>query len=374
MLKRHRQKGTRSDLLVLVPSADQLDRVAPAVQVLLRDGVQISVARGAFKNQMAESWPPDRLWLSESNIPVLDELQAQKRFNRGIQGTSVILFTSPYKWQNDSTNRALTGKPSVYCPYAYFTTDSFAGLVKQKQIRNADAICVESRWHQTEWERSQPGVAHKIHVTGFIGIWSALQRDKQRRTETDSVNAAEPSIGFAPHWTMLRNARGTSSLILLWRELELLLQNFPRLSVIYRPHPFLLPTLSQMDDKELLRMHTRFASRPRVVDAAQLAVEDFVVNVDLLLHNSGSFIAERAACGRPAIFFRDGVDFVLNSLSSRGAQMLGNPLPVADALAATRLSLVHGFRPSGSSEVKEFLRDESFAAPQKTARVVREFL
>lgn len=374
MLKRHRQKGTVSDLLVLVPSADQLDRVTPAVQVLLRDGVRISVARGAFKNQIAESWPPDRLWLSESNIPVFDEIQAQKGFNRVIQEASVILFTSPYKWQNDSTNRVIAEKTSVYCPYAYFTTNSFAGLVKQKQIRNADAICVESRWHQAEWERSQPGIAHKIRVTGFLGIWSALQYDNQRQSETDSVNAAKPSIGFAPHWTMLRNAHGTSSLTLLWRELELLLQNFPHLSVIYRPHPFLLPTLSQMDDKQLLNMHMRFASRPRVVDAAQLAVEDFVVGVNLLLHNSGSFIAERAACGRPAIFFRDGVDFILNSLSSRGAQLLGNPLTVSDALAATRLGLVHGFRPSGPSEIREILRDESFAAPEKTACVVKEFL
>ncbi len=239
-----------------------------------------------------------------------------------LKASNLVVTSQPYAWLNQSINNIIDNKTVAYLPYSYTVTNSPLH-VTPKTIRRAAIVFCESEWHKQYLVQQSPQMLESLVVTGYPTVWSLLQ---QPNTDHGAI-----VILWAPHWTTARSSEGRESLRAV-ADCMVEVSKREMVRVVIRPHP-LLPTYLEEEDKQLFAyIFHHLLCQKNVSSDSTSSLDSLFQRSSIMIHNSGSFIAEYAATGKPVIFVRHEGDYIFPNLNKIGVDLLSGSYTRFDAL------------------------------------------
>jgi hypothetical protein len=243
-----------------------------------------------------------------------------------LHSSCAVVFSTPYRLSPLYAYAALISKPkTVYIPYSVDINGnppitgygSFA-------ISAATKVVLETEWHKHHYLLQGWLKKPQVAVAGF-----ALGSELSQKDGIDSwgvIPTTAHRIVWAPHWTSVRDL-GTDTgddFKALFDALKQFADKNPdNISIFFRPHPLLRQNV-------IARYGSAFASRvwSYFEESAKHRVSSgpgyakLFRDSDVMIHNSGSFMAEYVLTGKPTVMWMNNGITASYTLNEFGKTLL----------------------------------------------------
>ena len=288
----------------------------------------------------------------------------------------LIITSNPYGFNDIRFNCWLHPAKIAYVPYSLWVNKR-TDLTAESNITRASGVALlESEWHVRDYERTVPNATLKAVAAGFPRLFELKRLNKNRVTRSTSTI----TILWAPHWTSLRSPESRSYVAELASGLLRFCTIRSDIRVIYRPHPLFAEYLYRdtLGESVIEAIEALLASKV-VSRGDDLSIPELILSIDIAVHNCGSFTAELAASGVPAVFSRAPNDFIFESLTSFGLRAMEGHYVSESAVQTMTLidNLLSGVDPKHSlrveirRELEDTVRDDPAEA---SARKILDIL
>lgn len=261
-----------------------------------------------------------------------------------LKRSKLIITSQPYVYPDRRLNTWNFPAKVLYVPYTLWSNKRLDLKAGEGISRCKGSAMLESRWHVEDYERTCRHSRLKGLHCGFPRLFELSQLDFRRTEKQDR----ETTITWAPHWSSLRSEDSSLAISLIAQSLATFVEGRPDLRLIFRPHPLFDEYLANAD----FTIHTS-----KVIDSLlelrnvdrgdSLSVGELFRLTDVLVHNSGSFLAEFSITGKPMIFSKVPNDFIFSNLSSFGSTLADASYEAGDGdeLIGVLQDLLNGFDP-----------------------------
>jgi hypothetical protein len=296
-----------------------------------------------------------RKLLERDGFKVLDWVNRHEQWKliREYVLVDVIVTSQPYESPDPRIDPWNFNAALVYVPYGFWLTERF-DLRESSQLPQCSGIALlESQWHVDQYASAVPNAALRGRACGYSPVYENLSRTDRR----SFTAASDQTLLWAPHWTSTKSQSGVEDLAIIATELTDLLEEFDGLRCLYRPHPLLEQYLSRDHTGPFRKLIYQFLEHPSVERRDFDRAEDLFAEADILIHNSGSFVAEFGATAKPVVFTYMSGSFIYDGLNSLGQQLVKGSYLVksSDELSSTLKNILAGI--DTLAEVRKFVAE-----------------
>lgn len=284
-------------------------RFTPLVSVLESEGFDVSVAVVSFghrklvdRNVIARSlrnrghnvWIPRLFRLSDWTLA--------HSFGTVITNHPYLVLGAPFSYRSLDAS----GARLYYSPYSFGVVGLPAHHSKHSRLKNLANVrwLWETDYHKELSRQQRPDMAQLGIVAGFpsASVDSSTKRD-----------IGQVRVGFAPHWSSAISKDRLDELQLetIYEVMRYLAERYPVVLEL-RPHPRFYEHFSQNSSTDQSRAFMALkelaTTEPESSDSSE-----FLLRSEILIHNSGSFMAEYALLGKPSLWLGNrGLESDLN--------------------------------------------------------------
>lgn len=356
--ERPRKRPNSRDVLVLValPEAWRLSSFVRELQ--LRDRVAVRIVMSDFDHACD---PATQTARADAFALIAHELGVEFAYIpysakerdislRKLTSAAAVVTNQPYKWLNPHLKPWRFSGILAYSPYAYNITN-LSYHTNEKTILSSDIVFCESRWHKRLYLQSNPSLRNSLIVSGVSTVWNLL------RESSSSLEACK-SVLWAPHWTSTRTPESLDDFGVVGAVLGECVQE-GLIDLTVRPHPLLHQYLISGDSSSARRAWEAYQALVEIrgirVDVNS-DITELLTQATVLIHNSGSFLAEYGALSRPSVFVAGRDSFILENLSPVGAFLAGGADVLRD-LPGLRAAIYRGLQGQpGLQDARESVR------------------
>lgn len=228
-----------------------------------------------------------------------------------------------------------------YIPYG-FTTIKDSHLLNSQYQNFAWKIFLQTKYHVDEAKRLMKNKGKNATLGGELSTDDFTNNNfKGKRDPWKIKDKNIKRIIWAPHFTIVSNGllHRDSFLILYEEILRFAEENKDRVQIAFKPHPRLKTELYKHPEWGEKRTNEYYEKWEKT-DNLQLETGDYIQlfrSSDILIHDSGSFIADYLLTGNPAIFTSNKLAQEYENLNDFGKKCLDLHYKAGDALSSLNL-------------------------------------
>jgi len=222
----------------------------------------------------------------------------------------IVIINDPYLWRYSSfKNNVLNfNYLTCYIPYAMNIVENFKYHYNWPNINAMWKHFVPTHFDYINHITKGKYYGDNVCSLGYPKL------DEYRKDEKDikiplKINNGKPIVIYAPHWSVKDLSNNISTFHIYAKYFLELLQRYPDVNFVFKPHPNLRLRIRQLiDDPEVMNLEeydnyvAKWKNSPNGVVIEDANYIDIFRKSTALITDSGSFIGEYAFANKPCIY------------------------------------------------------------------------